>query len=289
MDAAIRAFALRSQRSEMTEHIIYARLARRAEGKNREVLTHISNDELRHYEFWKKISGEEVSPRRPLIWFYLLLARVFGVIFAVKLMERGEGDAQAAYGTVRHVPGVERLIADEHHHETQLLNLLKEERLEYAGSLVLGLNDALVELTGALAGFTFALQDSRVVALAGIIMGVAAALSMSASGYLSSKEEADQNSSKSPLKAAMYTGVAYLLTVFILVAPFFLLSSIYAALALTLLLAILIIAAYTFYITTAKDQPFFRRFFEMAAISVAVAIISFGIGWAAKTFLGVQV
>ncbi len=289
MDAAIRAFALRSQRSEMTEHIIYARLARRAAGKNREVLTHISNDELRHYEFWKKISGEEVSPRRPLIWFYLFLARVFGVIFAVKLMERGEGDAQAAYGTVRQVPGVERLIADEHHHETQLLNLLKEERLEYAGSLVLGLNDALVELTGALAGFTFALQDSRVVALAGIIMGVAAALSMSASGYLSSKEEADQNSSKSPLKAAMYTGVAYLLTVFILVAPFFLLSSIYTALGLTLLLAILIIAAYTFYITTAKDQPFFRRFFEMAAISVAVAIISFGIGWAAKTFLGVQV
>ena len=51
-------------------------------------------------------------------------------------------------------------------------------RLEYMGSVVLGLNDALVEFTGALAGFTLALSDSRLTALTGSITGIAAALSI---------------------------------------------------------------------------------------------------------------
>ena len=41
--------------------------------------------------------------------------------------------------------------------ESALLQLLDEEKLRYTGSIVLGLNDVLVELTGALAGLTLAL------------------------------------------------------------------------------------------------------------------------------------
>ena len=49
------------------------------------------------------------------------------------------------------------------------------------GSVVLGLNDELVEFTGALAGFTLALSDHRLIALTGSITGIAAALSMASS------------------------------------------------------------------------------------------------------------
>lgn len=63
-------------------------------------------------------------------------------------------------------------------------------RLSYMSSVVLGLNDALVEFTGALAGFTLALNEPRLVALTGSITGVAAALSMAASEYLSTKSDA---------------------------------------------------------------------------------------------------
>ena len=35
--------------------------------------------------------------------------------------------------------------------------MINDERLQYISSMVLGINDALVELTGAPAGFTFAL------------------------------------------------------------------------------------------------------------------------------------
>jgi len=289
MDADTFAAALRSQRTELTEHHIYARLAARSSGSNAKVLSTIAADELRHHGFWKGMTKREIAPRRLVIWWYLLLARAFGLVFAIKLMERGEGHAQANYEQLKRLPGVPKMIIDERHHEAALAALLRDERLEYAGSIVLGLNDALVELTGVLAGLTLALSNATVVALAGFITGFAASLSMAASGYLSSKEEADQNRAKSPAKAAVYTGVTYLLTVLLLIAPYLLFHDLYVALAVTLALAVAIIAAYTFYISVAKERRFWPRFLEMAAISLLVAALSFGVGWLAKTVLGVQI
>jgi uncharacterized membrane protein YdjX (TVP38/TMEM64 family) len=115
------------------------------------------------------------------------------------------------------------------------------------GSIVLGLNDALVELTGTLAGLTFALQRGSIVAISGIITGIAAAFSMAASDYLASKAEGDPRAKKS----AIYTGAAYLVTVVLLVLPYLLLPQrggwIYLSLAITLLIAIGIIADSTIF------------------------------------------
>ena len=63
-----------------------------------------------------------------------------------------------------------------------------------------GLNDALVELTGALAGLTFAFKDSRTIALAGLITGISASFSMAASDYLSNKADDD---GKNPTRSAI--------------------------------------------------------------------------------------
>ena len=165
------------------------------------------------------------------------------------------------------------------------MNLIKEEKIEYAGSIILGLNDALVELTGALAGLTFALQNAHIIAISGFIIGIAASLSMAASGYLSSKEREE----KKPIKSAVYTGVAYVITVLLLISPYLILHNLYAALASTLTIAILIIAGYTFYITTAKNLKFWRRFLEMAIISLTVAAITFGMGVIARKWFGVEI
>src|SRR3989304_527579 len=70
---------------------------------------------------------------------------------------------------------------EENLHEEKLIDMLDEERLQYAGSVVLGLNDALVELTGALAGLTLALQNVKLIALSGLIPGIAASMSMAES------------------------------------------------------------------------------------------------------------
>lgn len=156
----------------------------------------------------------------------------------------------------------------------------------YASSIVLGLNDALVELTGALAGLTFALRDGKIIALSGLVLGIAASLSMAASSYLSSREEAYESSKKISLKKSVYTGIAYLITVLILVLPYFILTDVYSALVTTLVLAILIIVAYSGYVAKQRKISFWRKFFEMAVITASVSVISFLIGTVLRdTFL----
>ncbi len=268
---------LTSQKNEITEYHIYTRLTSiEKESKNRNILKAIGNDELRHYRQWKTYSKKEVSPKWSKVFFYYWISRILGITFGLKLMERGEKMAQASYARlVKVVPAAKAIMRDEDKHEKALLALLNEERLEYMGSIVLGLNDALVELTGALAGFTLALQHTRLIAVTGLITGLAAALSMSVSEYLSTRTE---KGTKHPVKASVYTGIAYMLTVMLLILPYLLLQNAYLCLAWTLGTALLIIAAFNYYVSVAKDENFKSRFLEMGGLSLGVAAISFGIG-----------
>jgi len=158
--------------------------------------------------------------------------------------------------------------------------------VKYVGSLVLGLNDALVELTGALVGLTFTLQNSKLVGVAGLVTGIAASLSMSASEYLSQKSEKTE---KNPLKASLYTGIAYLATVLILSAPYLLLSDYRLSLAVMFLSISLIVYVFTFFISITKETSFRRMFLEMILISLGVAAVSFVIGWFARIVFGIEV
>lgn len=279
---------LAQQRAEITECHIYHRLATLATaGQNRAILERVGDDERRHYEVWRSITGVEVAPSRWRVVFYLLLARLLGLSFALKLMEGGEGRAREFYREmVANYPQVASIGADEKRHEKTLVGLLQDERLAYAGAIVLGLNDALVELTGTLAGLTLAFRDGSLIATTGLIMGIAAALSMASSGYLSAQEE--DKGDTDPLKSAINTGVAYLITVVLLVGPYFLFEGVFTALSVMLTFTVLIIAAYTFYISVAKEVPFRPRFLRMALISLGVAAISFGIGWVLQHFTGIE-
>ena len=275
------------QRNELTEHYIYKRLAANVAGvKNRRVLSQIADDELRHYNVWKVYTRQDVKPSRMKIWFFTLISTLFGLTFGIKLMEKAEKNAGDVYS---HLPSsikeLQGIVSDEEEHEQALIALLNEDRLKYTGSVVLGLNDALVELMGVLAGLTFALQNSRFVALTGIITGFAAALSMAASEYLSTKAEPG---TKNPLKAAFYTGMAYIITVAALITPYLVIPSLYAALATAFGASICIIAFFNFYVSIAQDVPFKKRFMEIAVLSFGVAVLSFLAGMAARAVFGVE-
>jgi VIT1/CCC1 family predicted Fe2+/Mn2+ transporter len=280
---------LKMQQNELTESVIYEKIARFAKGnENRETLLRLAREERAHYEIWKKYTGVEMKPEKAKVLKFTLIARILGFTFAVKLMERGEGNAQEEYALL--VSEVEESVAiraQEEEHEQALLGMLDEERLQYVGSMVLGLSDALVELAGSLAGFTFALQNTRLVALSGLIVGISATFSMASSEFLSAKSEGR----KDAFKSCAYTGVAYLLTVVFLILPYLLFGVTQCIPALVCMLGIIvaIIAGFTYYTSVAQDQPFLSRFFEMAGISVSVAVISFVVGILAKMFLGVEV
>ena len=276
------------QRTEITEHHIYARLAKKVNSaENVQIMEKIAQDELRHYNEWKRYSQQEVQPDWFKVWWYYLISRVFGYTFGIKLMEQGEQEAQHNYAKIAAtIPDAKRLQHEEDVHEEQLIGMLSEERLQYAGSVVLGLNDALVELTGALAGLTLALQNVKLIALSGLITGIAAAMSMAASEYLSTRSE---DTDKHPVRAAIYTGIAYIGTVFLLILPYLLFENYYLDLAWALTTAVIIIAVFNYYISVAKGEPFRERFLEMAGLSLGVALFSFIVGYFIRIWLGIEI
>ncbi len=276
------------QKNEITEYHIYTRLSKIVKNKeNSEILFKIGKEELAHYKKWKAISGKEVKPNRLKILFFVFISRIFGFTFAIKLMEMGEEDAQDNYELIiPHYPEAEQIMREENEHEERLMGMLNEERLHYIGSIVLGLNDALVELTGALAGLTLALQNTRLIALTGLITGIAASLSMAASEYLSTKTE---ETVRHPVKASLYTGTAYVITVTLLILPYLFLTNYFICLATTMLVAVMIIALFNYYVAVVDDVSFKKRFFEMAGLSFGVAAFSFFIGILVRHFLGVDI
>lgn len=278
----------RMQQNELTESATYRAIAEcTKDEKNKKVLLQLAAEEEAHYKIWKGYSGEELQIEKGKVFRRKLTARVFGFTFTIKLMEKGEKGAQSIYDKLaEEIPDAREIQRQEEEHEAKLIDILDEERLQYVGSMVLGLNDALVELTGTLAGLTLAMANTRLIALSGLITGISATLSMASSEFLSAKSEGRADA----LKSCTYTGIAYLVTVALLILPYLLFDTQHYLYALFTMLAIVvfIIFVFNYYISVAKDLSFKNRFFEMAGISLGVAALSFVIGIIVKNVLGID-
>lgn len=288
LDQKQREMILRIQRNEITEHVVYKKLAASVKIREQaEILSKISDEELVHYEFFRSLTQERVRCDRFKVPVYVFISKIFGLNFGLRLMERGEDMAQNTYDGLKEIsPRIEQIAQEERKHELDLIGLIDEERLRYVSSMVLGLNDALVELTGALAGFTLALQNPRLIGVVGLITGIAGSLSMASSEYLSTKEEETE---KNPLKASIYTGCAYVGTVFLLVFPYFFFKNIFFSLGLAVADALIVITIFSFYISVAKGLAFKKRFLEMAGISLGIAAITFFIGFLIRNAFGIEI
>lgn len=279
---------LSAQQKEMTSHLIYRHLSQTEKNPERKrILNEVANEELKHYHLLKKYTHQEVQPNNLHLFWHKLIVKIFGVHFVMKLLKKRGVEARQFYHQKKNLfSELKIMIHDEEKHEKHLLHLIKEDSLRYAGSLVLGLNDALVELTGALAGYTLALQQTTMIGMIGLITGISAGLSMAASEFQSRRAEAGKYK---PIRSAFYTWGAHLLTVLFLIMPFFLFSYVYLSLGMSLLFAILVICGFNYYLSVAKEQPFWSRFGQMVLISLSVTAITFGIGYLLKLWLGFEV
>ena len=279
---------LKSQRDEETDCLIYDFMSKKEKDpKNKKILAKMAADERDHAKMWKSLTKKEVNPNLKLVYWYKFLTIIMGFTFVLKLIQSGETTASSKYADIIvEVPEAKKASEDELRHEYELIEMLDEERLQYVGAMVLGLNDALVELTGTIAGLSFALMNTRIVALSGIITGISATLSMAASNFLAERAENNPNA----MKSSVYSGVAYLITVALLVLPYLIFPEDMwlGALVTMLITVIFIILFFNYYISVAKDLPFMKRFLEMAGISLSVAAISFVIGILVKKFLGID-
>ncbi|MHA1230435.1 MAG: VIT1/CCC1 transporter family protein [Candidatus Helarchaeota archaeon] len=111
---------------------------------------------------------------------------------------------------------------------------------------------------------------------------------MGASEYLSTKSEIG-STKKTPIKAAIYTGLMYIFTVLVLITPYLMLTNVYLCLGISLVSGVLLIVIFTYYQSVVKNFPFKRRFIEMAAISLGIAVISFFIGYFVRIAFNVEI
>ena len=280
------------QKMEATEAEVYRRLAMmQSDPVNKAILEGIAMEEERHEVFISEMTGRVVSPSRFQVMKQIILARIFGFTFSIMMMESTENNIASEYRDL----GLDDIAEEEEVHEENMISMLDEERIRYSGSIVLGMSDALIELTGALAGLTFALKDLNLVALAGLVTGIAAAFSMGASEYLSSRAEKREVSA---IKSAFFTWISYLLTVILLISPYLIingegsghfgLENHVVALIGTFIIGLVIVGIFNFYTSVVERVSFSARFMEMVGILGAVSLISYVIGVALGATLGVS-
>jgi VIT1/CCC1 family predicted Fe2+/Mn2+ transporter len=278
---------IKIQEKEITEHIIYKKLSKNTKGKNSKILKQISDDELHHYNEWKKYTQKEVSPNRLIVIKYLIIAQIFGLMFMMKLLEGNEEKAQINYKKISNeLPLAKQIISDENQHEKLLIEMIDEKRLNYFSSIISGLNDAMIELAGELAGFTFALQNPVLIGFAGLIAGIAQFLSSSASEIeLFLTERTVEN--KQAIKKSFLEGSVYLITVFFLITPFFFLTNPFVAMGFAAFNSFLIIIFFTYYVSVVKELSLKKMFSITLLITLGIGLLSFIIGWIVKTILNI--
>ena len=267
---------------EYTDHLVYHRLAlREKDNAKKNILEQLSKQEEDHYRFWNGLI-EDHSPRikHGVIAFVIVLRYLFGLTFVVKFLERHEEKVIDEYKAVltsfqgKTRKYLERMIKEEEKHENYFISQINEGVVKYLGFIVLGLADAIIEISGVHAGFLGVTSSTRMAGVAGLVVGFAAAISMGAAAYLQAKQDTTRN----PLTSAFITGVSYILAVTLLALPYFLTGDMIQAFIASLVMALLLTAYFTFYSAILFDRSFGGEFFESAALTLGTAVATYFFG-----------
>jgi VIT1/CCC1 family predicted Fe2+/Mn2+ transporter len=269
-------------KNELTECLVYRELARREKNpENKAALEKLSMQEHGHYLFWRDLAGNpDIKPERHAVWGTILLRDILGITFITKFAESHEKDSVATYRAILSAipddkkPQLRAIIDDEQSHEQALIAQLKEKRIAYIGFIVLGLADAIVEITGTHAGFLGVTGSTLIAGVSGVIVGFAAAISMASASYLQAKQDLE----KSPFVSAAATGISYLCSVICLALPYFLIRTMFVAFATSTSVGILLIAGFTFYGAIVFDRKFWNEFGEAVTLMLGTAVATFFVG-----------
>lgn len=278
-------------KSEYEAYNIYTFLAKNplVSMRVRRAINKAAADEYRHYVFWRSIVGECSSTPSIIKRLLLsLLLPLFGVTVIIKFIESMEKNALESYRRVSSIrpelkEEIERIIREEEEHEASFILGLDEGRVKYLGSIMLGISDALIELTGIYSGALGAFANTLSAGLTGLLAGVSAAISMTIASYAQAKHELG----KAPKIAALYTGVAYLTVVLLLALPYFLINVITSAFTAMILAALLIIAYMSFYSSVLFKRSYLREFIETSGLMLGVSILLLVLGNVLGNLFGV--
>ncbi|NJE42147.1 VIT1/CCC1 transporter family protein [Thermococcus sp. GR6] len=340
-------------KDEYADSVLYAQLAKiEKDDEIRKEFLRLSNIESKHAKFWYDFiiqhGGEVPKPsiKRPTIWSVKLLRKILGPGSVASLLEMGENSAIQKYFrylttyadrfTPEEMEQIKEVILDELEHEKFFYESKQRFHVENTRDLVLGMNDGLVEILGAVTGLSAVYPNNpQLVGISGLIVGVAGALSMAIGTFVSvrsqrqikeairdrmevlfrvspekameelieklteggmpeevAKEVAKElaNNSEAIMKllipeaeeneirAALYTGISYLLGVAFPVTPYFLASSSLTALPFSILLAGSALAIVATLISLLSGISIRKKVAEMVATGLGAAFLSYLFG-----------
>jgi vacuolar iron transporter family protein len=185
---------------ERAEAAGYRELGERRTGEEREILLALADAEKRHESHWLDLLGEDAGPPRPSSLrtrLLVFLAKHFGTVFVLALMQRAEG--RSPYETDADASAT--MAADERIHGEVLRGLATRGRERLSGTFraaVFGANDGLVSNLALVLGIGAAGVDTRTVLLTGIAGLLAGALSMGAGEYVSVRSQRELLQSTQP-------------------------------------------------------------------------------------------
>ncbi len=268
---------------EFSDFTLYDRLARTVtrDSPFAEVLRALSTTEKGHFEFWKKYVPEEQPKLARLKLYWVLFLRKFlGLTFATRYLDRHEANVVVRYNELRplipeaDLTAFDAMVADEKEHEKEFAMKAESSAIRYISFIVLGLADALVEISGIHAGWLGLFEKTELAGLAGVVAGGAASMAMASAAFAQAKQGFHGSASLS----AVYTGIFYFVTAVILATPYFLTSSMLLALFSSLALAVAILAMTTWYSIVIQQKPFLKDFLEILAILFGATILVFLLG-----------
>ena len=195
---------------EINDHVTYKELGAHAKDARfkKEILA-MAEIEGNHAAFWKEViesrGGE--APSRPRVrklrlTVLRLLQNMMSPVVLISMLELGEAGAFKRYHRfLREAPLKENekvrlrdIIVDELEHEKTFRRESSGSRATHIRDFVLGMNDGLVEILGAVTGLS-AVYVGRplIVGVSGLIVGIAGALSMAIGAFVSVRSQRQVN------------------------------------------------------------------------------------------------
>lgn len=280
--------------NEYKDQMVYSMLARiEKNGSRKQLLSKLAEIEKSHADFWQSHSP---AYRPKVSWIYLrllvLVRLIFGVTFVVKMLENHEKETMKKYVNIsRRLDeknperiAIDKIIKEESEIETSLVSSIDEAIVRYVGFVMLGLADAIIEVTGVQAGFLGVTNSALVAGLAGLIVGIAASISMGAAAYL----QARQSSTDKAFLPALMTGVIYLLTVLIIASPYFVISQLATALAVSIMISAGLVAVFSFFVSVVQNRSFRKELFINISLLATVIIVTYTLGNTLGRYFGIQ-
>jgi VIT1/CCC1 family predicted Fe2+/Mn2+ transporter len=182
--------------------------------------------------------------------------------------------------------------------ESEKEDPLKDRLLKYSPmlnnirSIILGMNDGLVEILGAVAGFAVALRQPLLVLVAGMIVAIAGTLSMAGGSYLSIEYEKSVYKTKttdSAKASAFYTGLAYIIGSAFPLVPFVLGFSGYYAILLSIIITAIVLTFVSILISIVSDTSIKRRILRTLIISLGIVMVTMALGFYARNVLHINI